>query len=98
MAPPASSSSTAAALDRRLKLPLYARSGIPEVWLVDLARPTIRAYHDPSSTGYRSARTFHRGERLAPLAFPDLHLAVAEILRVEQGEPSSGRALAPPTT
>ena len=71
---------TSAALDRRLKLPLYARSGIPEVWLVDLSRATVRAYRDPSPTGYRTARTFRRGERLAPLAFPDLELAVTDIL------------------
>ncbi len=71
---------SSAALDRRVKLPLYARSGIPEVWLVDLGKETIRAYRDPSPDGYRTARTFRRGERLSPSAFPDLELAVAEIL------------------
>ncbi|SRR5579884_1618999 len=71
---------TSAVLDRRVKLPLYTGSGIPEVWLVDLGKETIRAYRDPSPDGYRTARTFRRGERLSPLAFPDLQLAVAEIL------------------
>jgi Uma2 family endonuclease len=71
---------TSAALDRRLKLPLYARTGIPEVWLVDLGKATVRVYRDPSPTGYRTARTYRRGERLAPLAFPDLELAVTDIL------------------
>jgi Uma2 family endonuclease len=71
---------TSAALDRRLKLPLYARTGIPEVWLVDLSKATIRVYRDPSPTGYRTARTYRRGERLAPLAFPDLELVVTDIL------------------
>jgi Uma2 family endonuclease len=74
---------TSAVLDRRVKLPLYARFGIPEVWLVDLARATVRAYRDPTATGYRTARTYRRGERLAPLAFPDLQLAVAEIVGPE---------------
>jgi Uma2 family endonuclease len=71
---------TSAGLDRRVKLPLYARFGILEVWLVDVGRGTIRVYREPSPTGYRTARTFRRGERLAPLAFPDLALAVADIL------------------
>jgi Uma2 family endonuclease len=71
---------TSAALDRRVKLPLYARSGIPEVWLVDLGQETIGAYRDPSPDGYRTAQTFRRGERLSPGAFPELELAVAEIL------------------
>jgi Uma2 family endonuclease len=74
---------TSAAFDRRVKLPLYARFGIPEVWLVDLARATVRAYRDPTPTGYRTARTYRRGERLAPLAFPDLQLAVADIVGPE---------------
>ena len=71
---------SSAALDRRVKLPLYARSGIPEVWLVDLGQETIGAYRDPSPDGYRTAQTFRRGERLSPAAFPELELAVAEIL------------------
>lgn len=71
---------TSAALDRRVKLPLYARSGIPEVWLVDLDRSTIRAYRDPTPSGYRTARTLSRDARLAPQAFPDRELTVAEIL------------------
>jgi Uma2 family endonuclease len=74
---------TSVALDRRVKLPLYARCGVPEVWLVDLRRGTIRVYRDPSPTGYRTARTVRRGERLAPLAFPDCALAVADILGAE---------------
>jgi Uma2 family endonuclease len=78
---------TSAARDRRLKLPLYARNSIPEVWLIDPARTTVRAYRDPSPTGYRTARTYRPGERLAPLAFPDLELPVADILRVGYGTP-----------
>ena len=71
---------TSAALDRRVKLPLYARAGIPEVWLADLGKATIRVHRDPSPTGYRTVRTVRRGERLAPLAFPDCELAAVEIL------------------
>ena len=71
---------TSAALDRRVKLPLYARSGVPEVWLVDLGKNTIRAHRDPTPGGYRTARTVRRGERIAPLALPDAELAAEEIL------------------
>ena len=71
---------TSAALDRRVKLPLYARSGIPEVWLVDLDQEAIVAYRDPTASGYRTALTAPRRERLAPLAFPDRPLAVGDVL------------------
>ena len=71
---------TSSRYDRRVKVPLYARHGIPECWLVDLDQVTITIYRDPTPTGYRTARTLRRGEMLAPLAFPGLELAVANIL------------------
>lgn len=71
---------TSAVLDRRVKLPLYARSGISEVWLVDLDKATIRTYRDPTPGSYRIARTVGRGGGLAPRAFPDRELRVADVL------------------
>jgi Uma2 family endonuclease len=76
---------SSAAYDRRVKLPLYARFGIREVWQVDLNRGVVRVHRDPGPSGYRTARTVRRGERLAPLAFPDCELAVADILGGEEG-------------
>ncbi len=75
---------TSATYDRRFKAPLYARHGIVEYWLVDLNREAITAYRDPSETGYRTSQTFRRGERLAPLAFPDRDVAVDETLEPAQ--------------
>ena len=69
-----------ASYDRRVKVPLYARAGIPEIWLVDLERQTITVYRDPSPQGYRLVRTVRRGEHLTPLAFPDRPLAADDIL------------------
>ncbi|MBI2864712.1 MAG: Uma2 family endonuclease [Chloroflexi bacterium] len=66
--------------DRRVKVPLYARGGIAEVWLIDLEQETITVYHDPSSGGYRTARVARRGEQIAPSAFPDRPLPVSDIL------------------
>jgi Uma2 family endonuclease len=66
--------------DRRVKVPLYARSGIPEVWLVELRKARLHVYRDSSPGGYRTTRTLGRGDRLAPLAFPDREIAVADVL------------------
>ncbi|MBI4494208.1 MAG: Uma2 family endonuclease [Chloroflexi bacterium] len=71
---------TSSSFDRRVKVPRYAQSGIPEVWLIDLERRSVTVYCDPSPTGYRTAQTVRRGETLAPLAFPELHIGVDEIL------------------
>jgi Uma2 family endonuclease len=43
---------TSLRVDRDLKLGLYARCAIPEVWLVDIKAGRITCYRDPSDTGY----------------------------------------------
>lgn len=71
---------TSAAYDRRLKIPLYGRSGIPEAWLIDLNHETVTIYRDSGPAGYGTSRVVRRGEQLAPAAFPDRMLAVSDIL------------------
>jgi Uma2 family endonuclease len=71
---------TSLVMDRRVKMPLYARSGIPEAWLVDLEAEAIFVHRDPGPDGYRTVQAVRRGETLAPLAFPDRPLAAADIL------------------
>ncbi|MBI4592706.1 MAG: Uma2 family endonuclease, partial [Candidatus Rokubacteria bacterium] len=53
-------------LDRRLKIPLYARAGIREVWLVDLTTDRVEVYRDPAGRAYRDVRTLGRGQSLTP--------------------------------
>ena len=71
---------TTVEIDRRVKVPLYAKNGIVEVWLVDLEQETITIYRDPSPHGYRTARVARRGEQIAPSVFPDRPLAVSDLL------------------
>lgn len=71
---------TTAQLDRRDKMPLYGRYGIPELWLVDLERDTVTVCRGPVPGGYESLQTFRRGDRIAPAAFPDRPIEVAEVL------------------
>ena len=66
--------------DRRTKVPLYARFGIPEVWLVDLNRDHVVRHLEPTPTGYATTQVYRRGESLSPLAFPSLLVAVDDIL------------------
>lgn len=67
--------------DRGTKAPIYARAGVPELWIVDLGGERIEAHQDPSPAGYRTVRLFLRGERLAPQFAPDLSIEVDAILR-----------------
>lgn len=73
-------SDTTLAYDRRVKAPLYARTGIVEHWRVDLGGDRIVVHRDPGRDGYRSVRVAGRGESIAPLAFPVRALAVDDLL------------------
>ncbi len=66
--------------DRQVKAPLYARGGIPELWIVDLVRDHVAVYRDPTLGGYGTTRVARRGETISPSAFPELAIAIDEIL------------------
>jgi Uma2 family endonuclease len=66
--------------DRWTKLPLYARAGVAEAWLVDLRSQEIEVATGPSEEGYRRSIRVDRDGTVAPTAFPDLTIAVARIL------------------
>ena len=67
--------------DREKKLPLYARAGIAEFWLVNLVARNVEVYRRPDGTGgYAEAFVFAGDDPLAPAAFPDAGLRVALFL------------------
>ncbi len=66
--------------DRRTKLPLYARHGIIEVWLVDVTWDTLLVSRDPGPSGYRTSWMVGRGDQIAPLAFPERALDGVDLL------------------
>ncbi len=73
-------SDTTLAYDREVKLPLYARAGVPEVWIEDLASRALDVYQEPSTEGYRRVRRLVSGDRVGPQLFPDISLAVDDLL------------------
>ncbi len=70
---------TSAEYDREVKIPLYARAGIPEAWLVNLPSEGIEVYRQPSPRGYTEVRT-GRGDTLTPLFIQAITLEVDDIL------------------
>ena len=73
-------SDTSTEYDREVKLPLYARYGIAEVWLVSLEAGAIEVYRSPTNQGYQEVSQTGRNQRVSPVAFPQLELAVSEII------------------
>lgn len=58
--------------DRGVKIPLYARHGIQEVWIVDLQARRIEVFRAPGPGGYAQRREIGPKESVALHALPDL--------------------------
>lgn len=71
---------TTALADRAVKLPLYARSGIREVWLVNLPQQLIEVFSEPADGGYQTTDRYQSGETVVANTIAGVSLAVNEIL------------------
>jgi Uma2 family endonuclease len=71
---------TSVAVDRDVTFPIYARAGVPEAWLLDVATERLEVYRHPTRDGYQDVRLLQRGAAVAPQAFPDLGLSVDDLL------------------
>jgi len=66
--------------DRRLKAALYARAGIPEYWIVNLADGLIEVHRASRDGAYSQVTTHRPGETIGPQAFEDVRVPVADIV------------------
>lgn len=66
--------------ERDIKVPLYARAGIPELWLVDLVGDRIAVHRLPEPDGYRDVSIRTRGDTLDAIGIPDFELDAGEII------------------
>jgi len=60
--------------DREMKLPLYARHGIAEAWIVNLESGLLEVYLDPGRGGYALRRDVPPAVFVSPVAFPELRI------------------------
>ncbi|MGH2716994.1 MAG: Uma2 family endonuclease [Actinomycetota bacterium] len=70
---------TSLGYDQAIKLPLYARAGVDELWIIDLAGQRINRYRSPEGDGYDDVATLGPGETVMPLAFPDVAIQVGSL-------------------
>jgi Uma2 family endonuclease len=66
--------------DRAVKVPLYARAGVPAVWLVILPQSRVVSYRTPAGDHYGHTGEFARGQRIHVEEWPDVSLAVDDVL------------------
>ena len=66
--------------DTTVKALLYAKSAIPECWVVSLDKRELLVYRDPTPEGYANLQTLTEGMTLSPLSAPDAIVEVATLL------------------
>jgi len=63
-----------------VKLPLYARAGIPEAWLVILPKDSIEAHCEPKDGKYQKVQRLKRGKTLISQILPEFSCRVEDLL------------------
>lgn len=66
--------------DRGHKLPLYAREGVQEVWILDIQGRQLTIWRDLQAGRYATHHTLGPDEVASPLALPELRLRWGEAL------------------
>jgi Uma2 family endonuclease len=66
--------------DRGVKLPLYARAGIAEVWVVDLRQRVMEVHRGPGADGYATVTTHGPEDTVSPALTPEIRLALRDVL------------------
>ena len=66
--------------DRDVKLPLYAKAGIREVWIVNIPNNLIEVHTEPNLDIYLSVKIFAPGDKVVSSVLAELKLEVSEIL------------------
>lgn len=70
---------TSVTYDREVKLPLYAESGIPEFWLINLEENEIEMYWQPAGDAYKFRELLRPGDVLKGRNI-EMSIAVKDIL------------------
>lgn len=72
-------SDTTLRFDLSRKVPLYARAGILESWVVDVENAAVHVFRDPEESGYRTKYTAAGDERSSICAMPGIGITVSEL-------------------
>jgi Uma2 family endonuclease len=73
-------------LDRNTKAPIYALSGVPVYWIVDLTRSRVEVHSRPEDGHYSEVRIFEIGESIPPAFERAPAVQVSSLIAKESGE------------
>jgi Uma2 family endonuclease len=69
------------AYDRDVKVPLYARNAVPEVWIVDVSSRVLDIFREPGPAGYSTCFRPYVGEVVHPVLLPGLRIDLRALFK-----------------
>jgi len=66
--------------DRDIKIPLYAKYGIPEVWLVDLEKNRFQIFREPKGESYQNAAVSPQPQQMRIERLPGVDIDLSGVL------------------
>jgi Uma2 family endonuclease len=73
---------TSLRFDLKVKAALYARAGVPEYWVLDVAGHRLLVHRTPQSGTYMDVAAYSEHESVSPLAAPQAKFHVADAFQV----------------
>lgn len=67
-------------LDCETKAKAYSQAGIKDYWVLDVVKRELHIFREPTEEGYQSEVILAEDGIVSPLEFPDLQIAVLEML------------------
>jgi len=65
--------------DKRIKAPLYARAGIPELWIVEPEQASVTLYRGPRPDGEWDQVSIVTSGHVSPLFAPQIEIVLADL-------------------
>jgi len=66
--------------DRSVKIPLYARAGVVEIWVIDVNERTVEVCRGPGESGYSEISTFGVDDEITLSGLDGVVIRVADFL------------------
>lgn len=66
--------------DRKIKKRMYAESDVDEYWIVNLVEDCLEVQREAKAGVWTECAVLKRGDRVSPVAFPDVSFAVTDLL------------------
>lgn len=67
-------------LDCEIKAKAYSQAGIRDYWVLDVVNRQLHVFRKPTQDGYQSEVILVEDTTITPLVFPDLEIAVVDML------------------